>query len=1613
METTSSPRWAGYIAYALCIWLIGFSFNSFSQTPTVTARFANPVYDCGPESYCLDVEFQSDAPNVELFGMNVRFFYDDTNLELIGFSDFQGGYEAVSPDPPNVMMTIPGTGTTFFGFPPPGIADFVNGAFQLLDGSQPPIILSTVGWTKLLQVCFLVEGPLQDSANFCPPIVWDLQANPDDGGYLPGDDGVVMTIVAPAPIMSSPSIENVVQYNWAYIGQGLPPFGEPRPTECLPITCPVDLALTKTLIGGPNDFEPGDDVSFLIEVINEGNISIGEVQLIDYIPVGFSLNDTDWTPGATGSTGQSASIVLSTANMALGPNGLLPGESVFVEITLTIDPDIPSGEYQNFAEIAFVFDTNGEDISDEDSDSDPDEIDTNDLPEEDDHDSALICLIAPPVITGEHYVCPGETTKYGVENYNPSHTYVFSMPNGGGFIMSTTDSTATIRWNNQPGGPYEVSLLEMGVLGCQRSSSIFVNIESPGEIACITQTNISIDNDCGTQILSGMILTGEMEGNNTFQVFIIGMNGDTVPNAILTWEHVGQTFKVSIVSRCNGQSCWGYVTVEDKLGPIIDCVCPVGNQDELCTIDCSEIAQFLEGDIPDQFRPTVIDNCGGTTLDLLDVRLNHNPCGGGYILVDWLATDGSGNTSTCNQEFVILPMTLETLMFPADYFGECGDNIDPSNTGWPQINGIDLTENSGNCNILRIYTDRTVDFCGGGTKIVRTWKVTDWCVSRHIERVQMIHLGDHIGPVLTCPPNLTVSTGLLGCTANVIVNKPGAIDACSEIMSYQLTSIGGIIEPQGNTYILKDLPIGVSTATWKVTDECFNNSTCSFTITVVEDIPPTVSCHLHTVVGLTSYDQNGLTIVSAEVFNDGSYDNCGDLTFRARRMDSCLEFDWTTNGACIDQIPGGNPPVNSSDLGTVLKPCVPFACCDVGIEGLMVELEVTDEAGNKNYCMVEVEVQDKLAPTLICPEEIYLSCEYPLVFQVGIFNDADGNQDGSLDEDPLSELFGNMFDAARYTQGDRKPVIISDPDNPNVSDPQEWGIDGWAKDNCSLELSVEVRVTEDCSGLNIPGTPPQGVVKLIERIFSGTDGQAVRQCTQRIWVVNYNPYFIQDTTCMDVNPNDGVIWPCDAIVDACPEESEEIGAPIILNAGCSSVGVSHKDTRFEAPDGTCIKVLRKWKVLDWCQYNEDTGAGLWTYTQEIKVAGTSGLDFIEGEITSVQSEAVSSVNVNLVSSEGDIQEVITAQDGRFMFTQIPADQGYMITPHRNDNHRNGVSTLDLVYIQKHLLGQEVFSSPYQYIAADANNSQTVSALDLIEIRKVILGLQDEFSQNQSWRFVQKGSQMAAGNPWPFNEYISLASLLQNGNTEKDFVGVKIGDVNNTAQANANQILPRNGSKAIHVKATGPGRINSGDRVEIEVTFPQVVSGFQWTMETPGLEFVQVSSNSISINDQNVAQHKGDVITMSWHGDYASNGFASSEMAITLVFKATGSGKLINMIKLTDKITQSEAYSETGEVQNVKLAFGSVGVFTDYALFQNKPNPWNNQTLIGFHLPEDADAQLTVYDLNGKVVKTIKDNYKAGYNSVILTQEDVPSSGIYYYRLESGTFVESKKMISVR
>ena len=124
-----------------------------------------------------------------------------------------------------------------------------------------------------------------------------------------------------------------------------------------------------------------------------------------------------------------------------------------------------------------------------------------------------------------------------------------------------------------------------------------------------------------------------------------------------------------------------------------------------------------------------------------------------------------------------------------------------------------------------------------------------------------------------------------------------------------------------------------------------------------------------------------------------------------------------------------------------------------------------------------------------------------------------------------------------------------------------------------------------------------------------------------------------------------------------------------------------------------------------------------------------------------------------------------------------------ITPSKKINPTNGVTTYDLVLIQKHILGITPLDSPYKLIAADANMDGAVTGADVILLRKLLLGIIQELPHGQSWRFVPLEYEFPnQANPFvpPFPEQYVSPVTEDPKHSFVHFIGVKIGDVNYTA-----------------------------------------------------------------------------------------------------------------------------------------------------------------------------------------------------------------------------------------
>jgi len=82
----------------------------------------------------------------------------------------------------------------------------------------------------------------------------------------------------------------------------------------------------------------------------------------------------------------------------------------------------------------------------------------------------------------------------------------------------------------------------------------------------------------------------------------------------------------------------------------------------------------------------------------------------------------------------------------------------------------------------------------------------------------------------------------------------------------------------------------------------------------------------------------------------------------------------------------------------------------------------------------------------------------------------------------------------------------------------------------------------------------------------------------------------------------------------------------------------------------------------------------------------------------------------------------------------------------------------------------------------------------------------------------------------------------------------------------------------------------------------------------------------------------------------------------------------------------------------------------FELLQNQPNPFRQETTIGFILPKASLAMLSVFDLSGRLITQVKRQFEQGYNEIEFSRSDLAGPGAYYYQLDTPGHTATKKLI---
>jgi hypothetical protein len=133
--------------------------------------------------------------------------------------------------------------------------------------------------------------------------------------------------------------------------------------------------------------------------------------------------------------------------------------------------------------------------------------------------------------------------------------------------------------------------------------------------------------------------------------------------------------------------------------------------------------------------------------------------------------------------------------------------------------------------------------------------------------------------------------------------------------------------------------------------------------------------------------------------------------------------------------------------------------------------------------------------------------------------------------------------------------------------------------------------------------------------------------------------------------------------------------------------------------------------------------------------------------------------------------------------------------------------------------------------------------------------------------------------------------------------------------------------------------------------------------------------------------------------------------IGLISDYSNNGHQTTFINISGYVINGVVYGDTSMVTGINQISSEIP--EDFSLSQNYPNPFNPQTNIKFQIPESGFVKLTIFDALGREIQTIVHRQLSpGIYSVDFNGSNLPS-GIYYYRIEAGSYTETKKMVLIK
>ena len=389
---------------------------------------------------------------------------------------------------------------------------------------------------------------------------------------------------------------------------------------------------------------------------------------------------------------------------------------------------------------------------------------------------------------------------------------------------------------------------------------------------------------------------------------------------------------------------------------------------------------------------------------------------------------------------------------------------------------------------------------------------------------------------------------------------------------------------------------------------------------------------------------------------------------------------------------------------------------------------------------------------------------------------------------------------------------------------------------------------------------------------------------------------------------------------------------------------------------------------------------------------------VSGRVITPLKKEIKNVNIKVSGTTANTYQ--SDATGNYNCTNLP-NGNYLLKLSKNNDvtKSNGVTTADVILMQRHILNLSKISNAYKLIAADVNNDKIINSTDVIRMKRLILGLDTTFTGNRLWAFVDSAYQFPdTTNPFPYRDSISFNNLVNN-KTNQTFIGVKLGDVNYDWKQNVAKGTLLNPIELFH----NDTYVSNDDIISIPLrvkNFNDIVA-MQFTLRFNNdvLEYVAIKNNAFKI-DYNDSKAKDGTISFLWTDFEANAKTLDDGTAILIVQFRKKKSFETTEISINSDITDVEAYDNNYQLHSIKKGSGKIinkqSSENKSEVITLKPNPSKGLINIEINCDRDRTTELVLADVYGKIRFKEKFKLTNGLNNLRLNlqKNSILANGIY-------------------